>query len=118
MALVEARIDPRVVFDDFAAGEGKGLNILLQYGSIQLLLTEYADIWKWPTRSRKTLVAACRGALSHRLACLIILSRRQTTHHQSRDFATVTRRQLPRISAPSSREDRSQEFTAESNAPC
>ncbi|KAF8540209.1 P-loop containing nucleoside triphosphate hydrolase protein [Trichophaea hybrida] len=29
MALVEARIDPSVVFDDFVVGKGKGLNILL-----------------------------------------------------------------------------------------
>ena len=29
MALVEARLDPSVVFDDFVEGKGKGLNILL-----------------------------------------------------------------------------------------
>jgi hypothetical protein len=46
MALVETRIDPRAVFDDFVAGKGKGLNILLQYGSTPLLLTECADMWK------------------------------------------------------------------------
>jgi hypothetical protein len=36
MALVEARdgpSDPSVTFDDVIAGKGKGLNILLQYGS-------------------------------------------------------------------------------------
>jgi hypothetical protein len=34
MALVEARLDPSVVFDDFVVGKGKGLNILLQWGFI------------------------------------------------------------------------------------
>jgi hypothetical protein len=37
MALVEARNDPSVVFDDVIAGKGRGLNILLQYGSRSLL---------------------------------------------------------------------------------
>jgi hypothetical protein len=38
MALVEARNDPSVVFDDVIAGKGRGLNILLQYGSRSFLL--------------------------------------------------------------------------------
>jgi hypothetical protein len=32
MALVEARLDLSLEFDDFVEGKGKGLNILLQYG--------------------------------------------------------------------------------------
>jgi hypothetical protein len=37
MALVEARLDPSVEFDDFIVGKGKGTNILLQYGSIPFI---------------------------------------------------------------------------------
>jgi hypothetical protein len=37
MALVEARLDPSVAFDDFVAGEGKGINMLLQYGRVPLI---------------------------------------------------------------------------------
>jgi hypothetical protein len=37
MALVEARINPNVAFDDFVAGKGKGLIMLLQYDSIPVL---------------------------------------------------------------------------------
>jgi hypothetical protein len=39
MALVEARLDPSVAFDDFIAGKGKGLIMLLQYDSTPVLLT-------------------------------------------------------------------------------
>ncbi|CZR69933.1 uncharacterized protein PAC_19834 [Phialocephala subalpina] len=38
IALVEARMDPSVVFDDFVRGKGKSLIVLLQYGSTPLLL--------------------------------------------------------------------------------
>ena len=38
MALVEARSNPSVVFDDVIVGKGKGLNILLQYSSRSFLL--------------------------------------------------------------------------------
>jgi hypothetical protein len=41
MALVEARLDPSVAFDDFVAGKGKGLIMLLQYDSTLVLLTQY-----------------------------------------------------------------------------
>ena len=37
MALVEARSDPSVAFDDFVAGKGKGINMLLQYGLVLLI---------------------------------------------------------------------------------
>jgi len=40
MALVEARLDPSVAFDDFVAGKGKGLIMLLQYDSTPVLLTQ------------------------------------------------------------------------------
>ncbi|KAG4427614.1 hypothetical protein IFR05_016902 [Cadophora sp. M221] len=37
MALVEAHVNPRMVFDDFVTGKGKGLIMLLQYGSTPFL---------------------------------------------------------------------------------
>jgi hypothetical protein len=37
MALVEARLDSSVAFDDFVAGKGKGINMLLQYGLVSLI---------------------------------------------------------------------------------
>ena len=55
MALVEACLDPNVAFDDFVAGKGKGINILLQYGLISLMLSQNANIEKWPPWSRKNL---------------------------------------------------------------
>lgn len=38
MALVKARSDPSMVFDNVIVGKGRGLNILLQYGSRLFLL--------------------------------------------------------------------------------
>jgi hypothetical protein len=43
MALVEARLNLNIAFDDFVAGKGKGFIILLQYDFTQVLLT-YANI--------------------------------------------------------------------------
>jgi hypothetical protein len=40
MALVEARLNPSVAFDDFVAGKGKGLIMLLQYDFTPVLLTQ------------------------------------------------------------------------------
>jgi hypothetical protein len=40
MALVKARLDLSVAFDDFVAGKGKGLIMLLQYNSTPVLLTQ------------------------------------------------------------------------------
>jgi len=53
MALVEARLNPSMVFDDFVAGKGKGLNMLLQYGPSSGHLSQCTDVEKWPTRSWK-----------------------------------------------------------------
>jgi hypothetical protein len=39
MALVKARLNPSVAFNDFVAGKGKGLIMLLQYNSTPVLLT-------------------------------------------------------------------------------
>jgi hypothetical protein len=52
------------------------------------------------------------GWKSHNICKYYVIpaTTRQTAQHQSRDFATITRRHLPR-------EDRSQGFTGESNAP-
>ena len=44
IALVEARINPSIAFDDFVTGKGKGLIMLLQYKSILDLLTQCSDI--------------------------------------------------------------------------
>jgi hypothetical protein len=40
MALVKARLNPSVAFDDFVAGKGRGLIMLLQYNSTPVLLTQ------------------------------------------------------------------------------
>jgi hypothetical protein len=55
---------------------------------------------------------------SHNICKYYVIStqNRHTTHHQSRDFATVTRRELPRISAYLPRKERSHDFAAKSNA--
>jgi hypothetical protein len=37
MALMEACLDPSVAFNDFIAGKGKGINMLLQYGLVSLI---------------------------------------------------------------------------------
>jgi Cdc6-like AAA superfamily ATPase len=57
MALVEARLDPSVAFDDFVAGKGKGINMLLQYGLVSLI---YLNMLTWksgPPGVGKTLTA-------------------------------------------------------------
>jgi hypothetical protein len=37
IALVKARLNPSVEFNNFIVGKGKGTNILLQYGSIPFI---------------------------------------------------------------------------------
>jgi hypothetical protein len=58
MALVEARdgpSDPSVTFDDVITGKGKGLNLLLQYGSALLLYVNVLTCEQWRTRTREDL---------------------------------------------------------------
>lgn len=53
MALVEARLDPSVEFDDCIVGKGKGINMLLQYGPMSLI---YLNLLTWksgPLESEK-----------------------------------------------------------------
>jgi SpoVK/Ycf46/Vps4 family AAA+-type ATPase len=78
MALVEAQNDPSVVFDDVIAGKGKGLNILLQYGSMLIVLTYKSDkpgVGKTLTAEavaellKRTLYSVCSTALRFQ-ACL------------------------------------------------
>jgi hypothetical protein len=47
MALVEARLDPSVEFDDCIVGKGKGINMLLQYGPYVARLCQLTDVEKW-----------------------------------------------------------------------
>ena len=57
MALVEARLDPSVEFDDCIVGKGKGINMLLQYGPTLLI---YVNLLTWksgPPGVGKTLTA-------------------------------------------------------------
>ena len=57
MALVEARLDPSVEFDDCIVGKGKGINMLLQYGPTLLI---YINLLTWksgPPGVGKTLTA-------------------------------------------------------------
>ncbi|KAF8847949.1 hypothetical protein BDZ45DRAFT_811180 [Acephala macrosclerotiorum] len=57
MALVEARMDRSVVFDDFVRGKGKGLIALLQYGSTPLLLNHALTGESGPPGVGKTFTA-------------------------------------------------------------
>jgi AAA+ superfamily predicted ATPase len=60
MALVEARdgpSDPSMTFDDVIEGKGKGLNILLQYGSALLLYVNVLTCESGEPGLGKTLTA-------------------------------------------------------------
>jgi SpoVK/Ycf46/Vps4 family AAA+-type ATPase len=60
MAVVEARdglCDPSLAFDDVIAGKGRGLNILLQYGSVLLLYAKVLTYESGELGLGKTLTA-------------------------------------------------------------
>jgi hypothetical protein len=48
MALVEARLDPSVEFDDCIVGKGKGINMLLQYGPTSSVSNNLINYNYWP----------------------------------------------------------------------
>jgi hypothetical protein len=58
VALAEVHMNqvPGATFDDFIEGKGRGLNVLLQYGSSSFT-PRYADMYSGPPGVGKTLTA-------------------------------------------------------------
>lgn len=74
---MEARLDPSVVFDDFVAGKGKGINILLQYCSTSFIYLNVLTEKSGPPGVGKTVTAE---AVSKRLKRPLILSMFSVLH--------------------------------------